>query len=231
MGPKSPIDTKRAFRIIVGKAPKRDELVLTFHRKGEVYAVVYLTMKKGRIPFRGRIRSGNLDIFISPKELFAIAKRAKQIVFMADDQTRAHKEVLEGIFPWVQPLWARPCRFCLLKGTVKFPKRSVKYGHDKICIDCAKSQLTKEAQSKGWKASEANIEHMGRLLEKVVDYDVAARALSQDYDPDRPRPRRVPQLNRCNREEHGKTSDDRHPRSLKTLWGRGRIQGVSRKIR
>jgi len=183
MAARVPFDTKRAYQVLIGWTLKREELVITFHRKGKILAIAYLAMKNRSTPFRGRIKSGTIDVYIPPKDLLPVVKKARQIVFSSDENTISAREPLESLFPSDRPIWASPCRFCLLKGVVRFPRKPVKYGRDKICIDCAKAQLIKEAQSKGWSTSRAGIEYLGNLLRVAGDYDAALRTLSPEYDP------------------------------------------------
>ncbi len=179
------LDSGSPFSVLVRKAPKKDELVITFFRKGRVFGVAYLTVKDHLKPFRGRLRTNAIDSYIQPKKLMEAVRKARQIVLVPDDATRSMGPGLEALFPWSSPIWARPCKFCLLRGEVRFPKKPVKYGLDRICIDCAKSQFTKEAQSKGWRSSDAMIKHLGRILERAGDYDTAWRTISPEFDPDR----------------------------------------------
>ncbi|MFQ6078742.1 MAG: DEAD/DEAH box helicase, partial [Thermodesulfobacteriota bacterium] len=170
---------------MVRKVPRKDELVITFFQGNRTLAVAHLTTTDGLRPFRGRIRSGSMETHIQPKELMERIKRAKQIILIPDKATKALGRDLEALFPWSSPIWGNPCKFCLLRGRVNFPKKRIRYGLEQICMDCAKAQFTKEAQSKGWRASEAMVKHLGRILENSGDYDTAWRTISPDYDPER----------------------------------------------
>jgi helicase len=179
------LDFSRPFRVLVRKAPRKDELVIYFFRNREVFGTAFLTVREGLKPSRCRLRIRGIDAYMQPKELLSGVGKARQIILIPDRETLGVKAELESAFPGPRPVWARPCRYCLMLGRVRFPRKPIRYGVDSVCAECAKSQLTKEAQSKGWKPSEASIKYLGRLLERTGDYDLAWRTLSADYDPDR----------------------------------------------
>ncbi len=159
--------------------------MLFFFRKERVLVKAFLTMADGMRPFRCRIAAEGIDWHMQPKDVMRRVADAKQVVLSLDPPTLEARDGLEVLFSGSSPIWARPCRFCLLRGSVRFPKRAVKCGIESICIDCAKAQFVKEAQSKGWKASDSMVRHLGRILQSAGDYDLAWRTISPDYDPDR----------------------------------------------
>lgn len=176
---------------MVRKAPRKDELILVFTSGGQTYATVYLTMRQGFKPFRGRLRTGVIDSYIQPKDLLQQVSAAKQIVLVSDPPTRSVAGPIEEMFANrnANVVWGSPCRHCLARGRVRFPRKPIKYGADGICLECAKAQIGKEAQSRGWRLSENTMKHMGRLLERTRDYDEASQSLSpeslleDDHDP------------------------------------------------
>ena len=178
----TPVDLNRAFNCLVRKAAKKDELVFSLFRKSRIFATAYLTTKNDLRPFRCRLRVNDLDTYMQPKDFLASIKKAKQLVLVQDSATQGIRKELEVLFSGSHPVWDRPCRFCLLRGVVKFPRRPIRYGTDEICMECAKSQLIKEAQSRGWRVTDATIDYLGRILERTGDCDPAWRILSPDYD-------------------------------------------------
>jgi len=181
----APLDLTRPFSCLVRKSPKKDELVISFHRKGLIFAQAHITTVEDLKPFRCRIRVNQMDFYMQPKELLAGVEKARQLVLVDDQATRAGRGQLEALFRASPLAWARPCRFCMLQGSVKFPRPPITYGVEEICLRCARSQFIKEARAKGWQPSEALVAHLGRVLERARDYDTAFRMVSPDYDPDR----------------------------------------------
>ena len=181
----APLDLTRPFSCLVRKPPKKDELIFSFHRKGLIFAEAHITTVEDLRPFRCRIRANQMDFYMQPKELLAGVGKARQLVLVDDQATRDVERQLEGLLRASPTTWAKPCRFCILQGSVKFPRPPITYGVEEICLRCARSQFIREARAKGWQPSDALIAHLGRVLERAGDYDTAFRMVSPDYDPDR----------------------------------------------
>ncbi len=170
---------------MVRKSPHKDEFTISFYRKGLILAEAHIATVEDLKPFRCRIHANEVDFFMQPKELLAIVKKARQLVMLDDEATRAVGRQLQALFHSAPQAWAKPCRLCMLQGSVKIPLPPIRYGAQEICLKCAKSQLLKEARARGFQVNDALAVHLGRVLERARDYDTASRIISAEYDPDR----------------------------------------------
>jgi len=129
------------------------------------------------------MRTNDVDYPMQPRNLFSAIAGAEQVVLIPDQPTLSVKKDLLRLLKGRKVLWDTPCKFCLGKGRIRFPRKPIKYGKDEICLDCAKSQLAREIQSSDHRIPRSTKDMMARILERTRDYDMALSAVFSEYDP------------------------------------------------
>ena len=132
-----------------------------------------LTLKettRGARPARFRIRREDKEELRAPDELIDLLRLADKILFAEGNEKseEGFKQILEAY--QLDYGYTNPCRICLIEGKYTvLDKNSISYHKEKICIECAKSELKKEAGFH--KLGALGLERLIRTLIKTKDLD------------------------------------------------------------
>ncbi len=174
---------EEGFSCLVRKKSSSNSIVVSIFREEEVLVTCHLTLTEDFKIFRCRIASNNIQSHMQPKDLMAELKKSRDVIFGADEVTEANIDLMEGLFPQARGKWKKFCPLCLREQRVRFLENPVKYGELDICRGCAREQLAKQAEVKGFNVSKTILKYLDRVLDRTNDYDQAFKVLSASYEP------------------------------------------------
>ncbi|MCX9013677.1 MAG: DUF5814 domain-containing protein [Candidatus Methanoperedens sp.] len=125
---------------------------------------------RGARPARFRIKRGDKEELRAPDELIELLRLADKILFAEGNEKseEGFKQILEAY--QLNYGYTNPCRICLVEGRyTPIDKNSIRYHNEKICTECARSELEKEV--KFHKLGALGLDRLYRTLLKTKDLD------------------------------------------------------------
>jgi len=172
------------MRVLV--SPEGDGYKILPSRDGETVFSGRLEVRetsKGPRPAKFRVRRDGNDETRQPDEFVELARMADEVVYTASaDGFGAMAELLDGY--GVDLRREEVCRLCLLNEEFTSLRTgdAVLYDGERICVDCARDELRREASFRG--VSSSTRERLDDLLRRVGDVEAVVGLLEGSLDPE-----------------------------------------------
>ncbi|MCQ6963490.1 DEAD/DEAH box helicase [Methanolobus chelungpuianus] len=161
--------------LIIAERAKITVLPIRDKKKKPLFVgeLVMQTTATGPRPHKFKVILNNKEEFHPPSELTELLRTADRIMIGRDgdpQQTATVISMLQGF--QLSADVVDVCRFCLLKNMFNFlNRRSVRYHREKICLDCARDELTRVLSSSQVTYGEEVCDRLEEVLLGTRDLD------------------------------------------------------------
>ncbi len=172
------------MRVLV--SPEGDGYKVLPSKNGETLFSGMLEVRetsKGPRPAKFRVRRDRSDETRQPDEFVELARKADEVVYTAS--ANGFGEIAELLDAYGVSLQREEvCRLCLLNGEFTSLRKNdaVLYDGERICVDCARDELRREASFRG--VSSSTRERLDDLLRRVGEVEAVVGLLEGSLDPE-----------------------------------------------